>query len=322
MGTWSDFSRGPVRNDSAPDHSGYDDSEHCGSESLHPALTASAARVRFVPYSMIFAHVLTTHYRIQDSALVMHVADGSRSSDLQRHQSVPYDGSFPGRDAARDIFHLSPIHRGATNVEHEWYPLVVNPDPVRTQGPVQRDSSHVHFTFASSWNNGIYNPSAADSSLLDVGGFTPPINTGSPSGPQGVYAHDSFTLYPNPVSREAIFPQDGGPLMQPPCPPYYAARLVPTAEHAMSDQSQSSGSGTQGPPLIVGQNYVRCEMLVPWRYSTFDFLRIHLHSIQHLEAVYPIVIPLSLQTYGRLWSLRGHMQGREVARNIGRLFSR
>jgi len=215
---------------------------------------------------MIIAHVLTTHCQIQDSALVMHVADESRSSDFQRHQSVPYDGSFPGRDTVRDTFHLSPIHRGATNVEHEWCP----PDPIRTQGPVQRDPSHVHFTFASSWNNGIFNPSAADISLLDVGGFTPPINTGSPSEPQGVYTHDSFTLYPNPVSGEAIFPQDGGPLMQPPCPPYYAARLVPTAEHAMSDQSQLP-SGTQGPPLIVDQNYVRRGVLAQWRYSTFDF---------------------------------------------------
>jgi len=35
---------------------------------------------------------------------------------------------------------FTPIHRGATNVEdeyYEWFPLVDSPDPVRTQGPVQ-----------------------------------------------------------------------------------------------------------------------------------------------------------------------------------------
>ena len=264
MSMSSDFSRDPVR-DSAPDHSGYGDSEHCGPESLHPTLMASAARVRVV----LARCVLTTHYRIQDSAFVTHAADGSRSPDLQ-HQSMPY-GPSPRRGSARDTFHSPPIHRGATNVEDEWFPFVDSPDPVRTQGPVQRNHSHDHFAFSSSWNNGIYDPPVADSSLLDVGEFTLPINnTEFPSWPQGVYTHDPFTLYPDLVHGETPFPQDSGPLIQPPFPPHYAARPVSTVEHAMSNQAQLSRSGSQGPTLIVDQNYVRREMPAWRRYSTFD----------------------------------------------------
>ena len=262
----SDFSRDPVR-DSAPDHSGHDDSEHCGPESLHPTLTASAARVRFV----LARCVLTTHYRIQDSAFVTHAADGSRSPDLQQHQSMPY-GSSPRRGTARDIFHSPPIHRGATNVEDELFPLVDSPGPVRTQGPVQRNHSHDHFAFSSSWNNGIYDPLAADSSLLDVGGFTLPINgTEFPSWPQGVYTHDPPTPYPDLVNGETLFLQDGRPLIQPSCPQHYAARPVSTVEHAMSNRAQLPRSGSQGPPLIIeGQSYVRREIPVRRRHSTFD----------------------------------------------------
>ena len=261
----SDFSRDPVR-DFAPDHSGYDDSEHCGQESPHPTLTASAARVRFV-----LAHcVLTTHYRIQHSAFVTHATDGSRSPDLQQHQSMPY-GSSPRRGTARDTFHSPPIHRGATNVEDELFPLVDSPGPVRTQGPVQRNHPHYHFAFSSSWNNGIYDPPVAGISLLDVGGFTLPINnTEFPPWPQGVYTHDPFTLYPDLVNGETLFSQDDGPLIQPPCPPHHAARPVSAVEHAMSNRAQLSRSGSQGPPLIVDQSYVRREMPVRRRHSTFD----------------------------------------------------
>ena len=132
--------------------------------------------------------------------------------------------------------------------EDELPPLVDNPDPVRTQGPVQRNHPYYHFAFSSSWNNGIY----------------------FPSWPQGVYTHDPFTLYPDLVNGETLFPQDGGPLIQPPCPPHYAARPVPTVEHAMSNRVQLSRSGSQGPPLIVDQSYVRREMPVQRRHSTFD----------------------------------------------------
>ena len=188
----------------------------------------------------------------------------------RQHQSMPYDGSSPGTGTARDIFHSFPIHRGATNVEDESFPLVDSPGPVHTQGPVQRNHSPDHFAFLSSWNNRIYDPPVADSSLLDVGGFTLPINgIEFPSWPQGVYTHDPPTPYPD-VNGEMLFSQDGRTLIQPSFPQHYAARPVSTVEHAMSNRAQLLRSGSQGPPLIVeGQSYVRREMPVR-RHSTFD----------------------------------------------------
>lgn len=213
----------------------------------------------------IFSHVpwfsrwvLTTHFRIQDSVFVARTADRPRSPDLQRRRSVPY-GAPPRRDPAQDIFHSSPTHRGATNVNREWVPSVDNPDLVHTPGPVQRGPSRGLIAPASFRNNEIYNTSAGDSSLPNVGGFTPPTDTEFSSRPQGVCY--PFTSCPNLVSGESNFPRDGGPLIQTsPYPPYYAPRSVSTVEYARSNHFQLSRSGSQGPPLIVDQNHVRGEI--------------------------------------------------------------
>lgn len=182
---------------------------------------------------------------------------------------MPY-GLSSRRGPVRDTFHSSPDYRGATDVEHEWGPPPDDLDPVHTPGLVQRDPSRGIFAFASSWNDEIYDLSAVYSSLLNVGGFTPPTDINFSLWPQGVYAHNSFTSHPNLVSGDRIFPQNSGPLIQSPDSPYRAARLSPTIENTQPNQFQLSG-GSQGRPLIADEHYVRSEMLVRWRCLTFDF---------------------------------------------------
>lgn len=261
---------------------------------------------------------MTAHYQIQDSAFVAHCADGSRSADLPQYYPAPY-GPSP-RSPERDIFHSSPIHRGATDVGHEWRPFVDSPDLVRTQGRAQRNIPHVLLASVSPWNNGICDPPASDSSLPSFGGLTPPADTEFSLWPQGVYAYEFFTSHPNLVSGGTIFPQDGAPLIQLPYPPYCAAYPIPTVEHTQSNQPPLS-SGSRGPPLIVNQDYVRCETLARWGCLNLISLRIRRHSTQHPQAIRTVVTPLSLQTYGWTRFLRDHTAGQEIARNVNRLFS-
>ena len=207
--------------------------------------------------------VLTTHYRIQDSALVIHAGDGSRFSD--RHLSAPH-GPSPRRGFVQDIFHSSPTHRGGTSVQQHsqaWDPITDNPDLVHTPGLAQRDSSHGPSVF---WNNETCSPPAADNLLPSTGRFRPLIDTESPSLPHSVYLQDS-TFYPNPVSGGTAFPQNSGPLIQRPRLPNYVACLISPGEYP---QIQLPSNGSQGPSVIVDQNYVRCEMSARWRYLTLD----------------------------------------------------
>jgi hypothetical protein len=234
-------------------------------------LTASVVRVR---HSAALSRIaLTSHCRIQDSALVTRPADESRSPGFGQHHSAPY-GPSPRRGLAGDVFHLSPVHRGTTHMEHEWYLLVDSPDPVRTQGFVQRESPHDHPASVSSWNNGIYvyGPPAVDKSPTSFGELTSPTDDGLSSWPQSVNAHGPFTSRPNLVSGGESFPQGGGPLMLP-YSPYYAARSAPAIEPSHSNQPRLS-SGSQGQSLISNPNYVRSEISAPWQYLTFGFLRI------------------------------------------------
>lgn len=262
---------------------------------------------------------LTTHCRIQDSVFVTQVADESRSSGPQRNRSALY-GPSPFRGPARDVFHLSPIHRGAVDVQqrsYEWRPPVEYPDPALTSSPVQPDPSYGFVASGLPWDIGVRNPSAAGSLLPNVGGSPPPINIQILSWPHGVLAWDPFTSYPNSVSGETTFPQNNGPLIQSHHPPHYAGRLGPPVEYPLLNHIQLSRSGSQGPPL----NNVRGEMSTRWRCLTLDFLIIHSHSFRHSKAVDTTVIPLSLRQRGCTWSLRDHTQRRETAGNISQLFS-
>ena len=256
--------------DSTPDHSRCDDSEYGVSEPLHPTLTAPVVWVRSVPRFVIFSRVLTARCQIQDSAIVTHPGNGSPSPDLRRHHSVQH-GPSPRTSPARGVFDLSPTHRGATDAEHEICPRMDNPDLDRTPDPVQSDPSNglASMTF---WGGSIYDPPVPVGPLPTIGGIASLTNTEFLLWPQGVSARDSFTSYPNSVSEERIFPQNSGPLIQPSYSPNCAARPVSTTlEHSKSNHFHLSRSGSQGPPLIINSNYVRCEMSAQWRCLEFDF---------------------------------------------------
>jgi len=144
---------------------------------------------------------------------------------------------------------------------------VENSDPIHSPGSVQTDPPH-DFVVASpsSWERDIYNPPAADGLVSHIGGFPPPINTEHQSWPQGVYTHDSHL---NHVSGEAIFPQSGGPLIQPGYQSH-SVGLVSTTEHPQSNHLQLSRSGSQGASLITSGDYVRPETLARWLCSTLN----------------------------------------------------
>ena len=257
----------------SPDHRDDDGSEHIGPGSFHSTLADFVTRVRFVPRSMFPCCVLTSHHRIQDGAPV---PDRSHSSGLQRHHSVPYSHS-PRRGSARDVFHLSYTHRGATNVQqssHEWGPQ----DLVHTPEPAQRDPSHDFVAFMSS-NNSVSNPPPTDTLPPHIYGFSPPTGTEFSSWFQSVYPHGFFRSRPDIVSGEAIFPQNSGPSIHPSYSPYFTGRVVSTVEQLRSKHIQSSRSRSQGPPLIANQDYVRYWMLARWRCLILDISQNSL--IQH-----------------------------------------
>ena len=261
----SDFSRDSVQG-SSPDHG---ISEYHSPRSARPTLAGYNPLVRFRPTFYVFSHhVLTNLYPIQDSLFVPHGADGSRFPGLQRHHSAP-SGRPPGRSSARDVFHSSPARNDASNIRqrgYDWESIVENPNPIHSPGSVQMGPPHDFAASASSWESEIYNPPAADGLVPHVGGFPPPIDTEYQSWALGVYTHDS---HPNHVSREGIFPQNGGPLIQ---PGYQSdsVGLVFTTEHPQSNDTQLSRSGSQGASLIVSGDYVRSETLARWLCSTLD----------------------------------------------------
>ena len=264
----SDFSRDSTRK-SSPDHRSYDDSEYHSPRSARPTL-AGFPWVRFRPTFYVFSHrVLTNLYPIQDSFFVTHGADGSRFPGLQRHHSVP-SGRSPARSSARDVFHLSPARRDVSNRQqrsHNRGSFLENQDQIRTPGSVQTDPPH-DYVVASvpSWENDIYNRPAADSPVSYVGTFPPPIGTEYSLWSSGVYTRDS---HPNHVSGETIFPQNGGPLIQP-AYQSHSVGLVYTTEHPQSNHIQLSRSGSQGASLIASGDYVRSETLALWLCSTLD----------------------------------------------------
>jgi len=168
------------------------------------------------------------------------------------------------------MFHSSPSHCDAADAGRGWSSLVDNPDLVHTTGQDQSDLFRGFVAPVPSWTDGTYDPPAADSLLPNVGGFPPPINTEFSPWAWGVYARESFTPHPNYVSGETTFPQDSGPLIQPPYSPRCAAPLVSTIEDTQPNHPQLPRSESQEPPLIANRNYVRCEMSAQWRYLTFD----------------------------------------------------
>lgn len=282
--------------------------------------TASVARVRVVPYSVVFPRlVLTTHCRIQDSVLTVE----SPSPVLRQHHSPPY-GPSPGRDLAGNLLrlYLFPTHHGTTRMGHELYPPENSLYTGHTQEVAQWDISHDLPVPGSSWNNGIRDLHAADRSPPDHGERM--YQTDAVQVPwwlRSVSADNSFTSYQTFVSVEGAFPLNTGSLIQQPHPSYDADHFAPTIEPNPSNRFPLS-SGFRGPPSTPNQDDVRGEISALWQYLTFDFVRIQRHSIQHSEAIYQILtFTLSLQTSGRMWSPRGNTLRRGIMGSASQLLS-
>lgn len=184
---------------------------------------------------------LTTHYQIQNSP-VTHATGGSRFSDHEQHHFAP---RLPRRRGpARDAFGSPPTHHDTIYTQQhdlEWSLRPDNPYPIHGQVSIQRSS----IVATSSWDNAISYPPAAD-------GFRSQTNTRLPSLPQD---DESFASYLNHVSGGTNFPRDDGSWIQP-----ESDYVVPvtSAIGIEPDQNQNQiSSGSQGPPLIANERYVR-----------------------------------------------------------------
>lgn len=219
---------------------------------------------------------------MQDSVFFAHAIDESRSSDHGQHHSVRH-GHPRRRGPVLDVFHSYPIHRGSAHVpqhNHEWGPLAGNLYPNHALR-VQPDHSHDSIAFASPWNDETYVRPETDGLLpLSNGVFPPPTNAELSLRLQEVHTYNAFTSYPNAASGEPSFPQNDGPLILPYRSPHYVDRAVSTFGQTHPNQIQLS-SGSQGPPLITSEKYVRWNV----RYQLggdakrLMFPRIQWHSI-------------------------------------------